>query len=137
MIPGVTNLPPASMTVASAGTSTVAPTATILPSRTRIVPFGIDGPGRGQQRRVADRERPGDRGLVGARERIVARRREAALARRRRRLLGVGSGGRGRRGGGRGGGLGLLLGLRLGGGRLDQRDGEEAAGQRVKKCAHG
>ena len=44
MIPGVTNLPPASMTVVPAGTSTAAPTATILPSRTRIVPFGITGP---------------------------------------------------------------------------------------------
>ncbi len=44
MIPGVTNLPPASITVVPAGTSTVAPTATIFPSRTRMVPFGITGP---------------------------------------------------------------------------------------------
>src|SRR5687767_4859521 len=43
-IPGVTNLPAPSITIASAGASTDAPTAAILPSRSRIAPFTMRGP---------------------------------------------------------------------------------------------
>src|SRR5262245_5540312 len=44
MIPGVTNLPVPSITRASGGTVTFAPTATIFPSRRTIVPFWMRGP---------------------------------------------------------------------------------------------
>src|SRR5690348_8583542 len=44
MIPGVTNLPVPSMTTASAGASTDAPTAAIFPSRSRIAPLWTAGP---------------------------------------------------------------------------------------------
>src|SRR4051812_41795358 len=44
MTPGVTYLPVPSMTTASAGASTVAPTATIFPSRTTRAPWGMRGP---------------------------------------------------------------------------------------------
>src|SRR5215213_6634061 len=44
MMPGVTYLPAASMTTASAGAFTVAPTAEILPPCIRIAPFRIVGP---------------------------------------------------------------------------------------------
>src|SRR6266542_1125029 len=44
MIPGVTYLPVPSMTTASDGASTVAPTAVILPFCTRTLPFRIVGP---------------------------------------------------------------------------------------------
>ena len=39
MMPGDTNLPVASMTVAPAGACTLAPSAAILPSRSTMVPF--------------------------------------------------------------------------------------------------
>ena len=41
MMPGITHMPVASMTCASAGTVTVAPTAAILPARMRMVPRSI------------------------------------------------------------------------------------------------
>ena len=41
MMPGEMNRPVTSTTSAPAGTSTSAPTAAILPSRSRIVPFGM------------------------------------------------------------------------------------------------
>src|SRR5688500_5745995 len=44
MRPGVTYLPWPSITTASAGASTVCPTATILPSRIRIAPLRTSGP---------------------------------------------------------------------------------------------
>lgn len=44
MIPGVTYLPVPSITTASAGAVTEVPTATILPSRSRIEAFCIVGP---------------------------------------------------------------------------------------------
>ena len=44
MMPGVRNLPRPSMTSASGGALTVAPTAAILPSRRRTLPFRIVGP---------------------------------------------------------------------------------------------
>src|SRR3970282_2000740 len=44
MTPGVTYFPVPSTTWASEGTVTLAPTATILPSRSRMVPLGIAGP---------------------------------------------------------------------------------------------
>src|SRR5688500_5555870 len=44
MRPGVTNFPVPSMTTASAGASTVAPTAAIFPSRSSTEPLLIDGP---------------------------------------------------------------------------------------------
>src|SRR6266542_5673280 len=44
MIPGVTHLPVPSTTTASAGASTVAPTATMRPSRSRIDPPAISWP---------------------------------------------------------------------------------------------
>src|SRR5436190_4197588 len=44
MSPGVTTLPVPSMIAASAGASTVAPTAAIRPSRTSTAPSRIDGP---------------------------------------------------------------------------------------------
>ena len=45
------------MTTASAGASTVVPTATILPSRRSIAPLRIVGPGRGHDGDVADDRR--------------------------------------------------------------------------------
>ena len=44
MMPGVTNLPVPSITTASAGAFTLAPTASILPSFSRIAPFVMRGP---------------------------------------------------------------------------------------------
>ena len=44
MTPGVSTLPRASMTVASEGASTDAPTAAIFPSRTSTAPLGMVGP---------------------------------------------------------------------------------------------
>src|SRR4029078_9831430 len=44
IIPGVTYLPPPSMTVAPGGGSTVAPTARIFPSANAIAPLRIVGP---------------------------------------------------------------------------------------------
>src|SRR5687767_4189208 len=44
MRPGVTNFPEPSITMASAGASTVAPTPAIFPSRKRIAPFTTRGP---------------------------------------------------------------------------------------------
>ena len=44
MIPGVTYLPAPSITSASAGELTVAPTAAIFPFWSRIAPFRIRGP---------------------------------------------------------------------------------------------
>src|SRR4051812_3804561 len=44
MMPGVTYLPAPSMTTAPAGAFTVAPTATTLPSWSRIAPFVMVGP---------------------------------------------------------------------------------------------
>ena len=38
MMPGITNIPSASITSAPAGTSTLAPTSAIFPSRIRIAP---------------------------------------------------------------------------------------------------
>src|ERR1700686_1984422 len=44
MMPGVTYLPAPSMTIASAGALTAAPTAAIFPFWSRIAPFRIIGP---------------------------------------------------------------------------------------------
>ena len=44
MIPGVTYLPVPSITTASLGAVTLAPTAAILPSRSSTLPFRIVGP---------------------------------------------------------------------------------------------
>ena len=68
MMPGVTNLPVASMISAPAGIATFAPTAAILPSRSTIVPFGIVPVGDGQHRAAAQRDDAGlrrGRGLPG------------------------------------------------------------------------
>src|SRR5262245_2209851 len=44
MMPGVTHLPRASMTNASAGAATLAPTAATFPSRRHTAPFSMAGP---------------------------------------------------------------------------------------------
>ncbi len=44
MNPGVTNFPPPSITTASAGAVTLAPTDSIFPSLRRIAPFVMRGP---------------------------------------------------------------------------------------------
>ena len=76
--------PVPSTTSASAGIGTFAPTATIFPSRTTMVPFGIVGPAAviSVTFRIANGSRPAPRRCSGTGRRWAARRRRVPAERR-------------------------------------------------------